>query len=223
MPWSQTDISELLIAHRARGAICEDLQKENANLKDKLANRDLNIRHLTKLLKLAGTVRINIEKTIENSAKPCPECNYEEWAAQEDTTCLESNSCAHCDVEMEYLYEHEKREVCGWCENILEQDPSAFLEQLALEEENPVFENTGLCHNPLCENEELPSEMIGQQCNCGGYIWHKDEYTEGDFCLESNSCAHCHVEMEYLHGIIEKRETCRRCDNILEQDPSAFQ
>ena len=148
MPWSQTDISELLIAHRARGAICEDLQKENANLKDKLSNRDLNIRHLTKLLKLAGTVRINIEKTIEN---------------------------------------------------------------------------TGLCHNPLCENEELPSEMIGQQCNCGGYIWHKDEYTEGDFCLESNSCAHCHVEMEYLHGIIEKRETCRRCDNILEQDPSAFQ
>jgi len=106
--------------------LIERLQAENANLKSKLENRDLNISHLTKLLKLAGTVRINIEKTIENSAKPCPECNYEEWVSQEDTTCLESNSCAHCDVEMEYLYEHEKRETCRRCENILEQDPAAF-------------------------------------------------------------------------------------------------
>jgi ribosomal protein S27AE len=80
------------------------LQAENENLKAKIDNRDLNIRHLTKLLKLAGTVRFNIE----------------------DTTSLESNSCAHCDVEMEYLYQHEKREVCGRCENILEQDPTAF-------------------------------------------------------------------------------------------------
>ena len=82
------------------------LQAENENLKAKLANRDMNIRHLTKLLKLAGTVRFNIEDT----SHPC----------------LESNSCAHCDVEMEYLYEHEKRETCQRCENILEQDPSAF-------------------------------------------------------------------------------------------------
>jgi len=85
-------------------------------------------------------------------------------------------------------------------------------------------ENEGLCHNPLCENEELPSEMIGHQCDCGGYIWHKDEYREEEdtTCLESNSCAHCDVEMEYLYEH-EKRETCRRCENILEQDPSAFQ
>ena len=39
-------------------------------------------------------------------------------------------------------------------------------------------ENEGLCHNPLCDEEEWPSEMIGHQCDCGGYIWHKDEYTE---------------------------------------------
>ena len=99
-----------------------------------------------------------------------------------------------------------------------------FLEQLSLEEENPVFENTGFCHNPLCENEEWPSEMIGQQCECGGYIWHKDEYREEEdtTCLESNSCAHCDVEMEYLYEH-EKRETCRRCENILEQAPAAFQ
>jgi len=84
----------------------QTLRAENENLKAKLQNRDLNIRHLTKLLKLARTVRFNIEKTIE--------------------TCLESNSCEHCDIEMEYLYEHEKREVCQRCENILEQDPTAF-------------------------------------------------------------------------------------------------
>ena len=45
----------------------ERLQAENENLKAKLENRDLNIRHLTKLLKLAGTVRFNIEKTIVQS------------------------------------------------------------------------------------------------------------------------------------------------------------
>ena len=39
-------------------------------------------------------------------------------------------------------------------------------------------EETALCHNPLCDTEECPSEMIGHQCDCGGYIWHKDEYTE---------------------------------------------
>ena len=70
------------------------LQAENEILKTKLANRDWSIRNLNKLLKLAGTVRFNIE----------------------DTTCLESNSCAHCGDEMEYLYHHEKREVCGNCE-----------------------------------------------------------------------------------------------------------
>lgn len=63
----------------------QTLRAENENLKAKLQNRDLNIRHLTKLLKLAGTVRFNIEKTLENMDKPCPDCNYEDWLpVQED-------------------------------------------------------------------------------------------------------------------------------------------
>ena len=89
-----------------------------------------------------------------------------------------------------------------------------FLEQLALEEENPVFENTGLCHNPLCEIEELPSEMIGMQCDCGGYIWHQDEYTKPAQCCKCKSldgdlysdwynaiyCADCLSPADHLYG-----------------------
>ena len=48
----------------------------------------------------------------------------------------------------------------------------------AMAERRSDPENEGLCHNPLCDQEEWPSEMIGHQCDCGGYIWHKDEYTE---------------------------------------------
>jgi hypothetical protein len=46
---------------------------------------------------------------------------------------------------------------------------------------NDELENEGLCHNPLCGAEEWPSEMIGHQCDCGGYIWHKDDFCKDDF------------------------------------------
>jgi DNA replicative helicase MCM subunit Mcm2 (Cdc46/Mcm family) len=82
-----TDLGKLAREYNRRCELeaIERLQAENENLKAKIENRDLNIRHLTKLLKLAGTVRFNIEKTIENIDKPCPDCNYEDWlAVQED-------------------------------------------------------------------------------------------------------------------------------------------
>ena len=75
---------------------------------------------------------------------------------------IEENKCLSCDREVKGA-----AILCG----------GDFCEE-KWKERRPMIdqENEGLCHNPLCDQEEWPSEMIGHQCDCGGYIWHKDEY-----------------------------------------------
>jgi predicted RNase H-like nuclease (RuvC/YqgF family) len=76
MLWTQNEISEFLIAHRARGAICEDLQKENAQLKSQLEHQHEVIQTLRDALS-ASCKELNLQL---ESARQSPLCAAEKWS-----------------------------------------------------------------------------------------------------------------------------------------------
>jgi hypothetical protein len=65
----------------------------------------------------------------------------------------------------------------GQCQETLSEEPMHLnaekrFNQEAMEEKK----RDGRCFNPWCDNEEWDSILIGHQCSCGNYIWHKNEY-----------------------------------------------